>query len=316
MDPKGDTGPVGNRDDEWEKELPSLVSGILDSYQKHGGINLQEQHNLPSRKEVSDLLNELLGLLFPGYFGLRGITRSDAQYVVGNALHTLHARLASLTERSLKYECMKDETRPVDVYAEKARRVSRELLSKIPKIRAHLQEDIQAAYDGDPAAKSIQEVIMSYPAILAIATYRLAHELYEEGIPFLSRMMAEKAHSLTGIDIHPGARIGRGFFIDHGTGTVVGETTIIGDNVKLYQGVTLGALSFPKDERGRIIKGGKRHPTIEDNVVIYAGATILGGKTVIGHDSIIGGNSWIVGPVPPNSKIVENGVRNRKPSKD
>lgn len=297
--------------DAWNSSLPDLVSRILESYQDQGGINLREQQNLPSRKEVGDLLDDLLALMFPGYFGLRGISRSDAPYVVGNAVNSLYELLEDLIERCLKYECTKDEKCPVDVCAEKAHEVALYLLKNVPKIRAYLAEDIQAAYDGDPAAKSIHDVILSYPAIVAIATYRLAHELYEHGVPLLPRMLTEKAHSLTGIDIHPGAKIGRSFFIDHGTGTVVGETAVIGNNVKLYQGVTLGALSFPKDERGKIIKGGKRHPTVEDNVVIYAGATILGGNTVIGHDSVIGGNCWIVGCVPPNTKVTERPARHR-----
>jgi len=297
--------PAQRARSEWKEGLPGLVDHILKSYDKHGGVNFQEQHNLPSKKEVSEVLNELLALLFPGYFGLHGISKSDAQYVVGDALHGLYDRLEDLIERSLKYVCDREVVCPVDICAERANKVAARLLRSIPEIRSLLKDDVQAAYDGDPAAKSLQEVIMSYPAILAIATYRLAHILYEEDIPFLPRMMGEQAHSLTGIDIHPGAKIGRYFFIDHGTGAVVGETTVIGDNVKLYQGVTLGALSFPKDERGRVIKGGKRHPTIEDNVVIYSGATILGGHTVIGHDSVIGGNCWIVGPIPPNTKVTE-----------
>lgn len=287
----------------WNVDLSRLVSEILENYQDHGGINLREQQNLPSRKEVSDLLDDLLALLFPGYFGLRGISKTDARYLVDNALHSLFGLLEDLIEKCLKHQCKEEQNCPVDVCAEKANNVAAGLLVKIPRIREYLEEDIQAAYDGDPAAKSIEEVILSYPAILAIATYRIAHELCEDGTPLLPRMMSEKAHSLTGIDIHPGARIGRRFFIDHGTGAVIGETTIIGNNVKMYQGVTLGALSFPKDERGKIIKGGKRHPTIEDNVVIYSGATILGGKTVIGHDSVIGGNCWIVEPVPPKTKV-------------
>jgi len=297
--------PISKFKMEWNRRLPELVSRVVESYESHGGINFQEQHNLPSRKEVSDLLDDLLSVLFPGFFGLRGISKSDAQYVVGNALHGLHDSLEDLVERSLKYECHREEKCPTDICAEKATRVASSLLNKIPDIREILQEDIQAAYDGDPAAKSIQEVIMSYPSILAIATYRLAHGLYAEDIPYLPRMMGETAHSMTGIDIHPGARIGRSFFIDHGTGAVIGETTVIGRNVKLYQGVTLGALSFPKDERGRIIKGGKRHPTIEDDVVIYSGATILGGETVVGHDSVVGGNCWIVSSVPPGTKVSE-----------
>ena len=166
-----------------------------------------------------------------------------------------------------------------------------------------LSGDIQAAYSGDPAAVSTEEVILSYPCVLAITTYRLAHELYLSGVPLIPRIMSEHLHSLTGIDIHPGAKIGKNFFIDHGTGVVIGETAEIGDNVKLYQGVTLGALSFPKDEKGNIIKGRKRHPTVGNNVVIYSGATLLGAETVIGDNVVIGGNVWITGPVASGTKI-------------
>jgi len=168
-----------------------------------------------------------------------------------------------------------------------------------------LSEDIQAAYDGDPAAKSTDEVILSYPCVLAIATYRIAHELYVRGVPFMPRIMTEYAHSQTGIDIHPGAKIGKSFFIDHGTGVVIGETTEVGDNVKIYQGVTLGALSFPKDEKGCIVRGRKRHPTVGNNVVIYSGATILGSEAVIGDNSVIGGNAWITSPIPPGTKVIQ-----------
>jgi serine O-acetyltransferase len=181
--------------------------------------------------------------------------------------------------------------------------VVKEVLEKIPQIRELLSGDIKAAYDGDPAAMSNEEVILSYPCVLAITTHRIAHELYLRGVPLIPRIMSEHVHSMTGIDIHPGARIGKNFFIDHGTGVVIGETTEIGDNVKMYQGVTLGALSFPRDEKGRIIKGRKRHPTIGNNVVIYSGATLLGPGAVIGDNVVIGGNVWITSPVPSNTKI-------------
>jgi serine O-acetyltransferase len=179
-----------------------------------------------------------------------------------------------------------------------------DFLRALPALRALLAEGVQAAYDGDPAAKSSGEVIFSYPATVAITTYRLAHQLLELGVPLLPRILSEQAHAVTGIDIHPGAAIGRRFFIDHGTGVVIGETTEIGDDCKLYQGVTLGALSFPKDACGQLIRGQKRHPTLEDRVTVYAGATILGGDTVIGHDSVIGGNVWLTESVPPHSKVV------------
>jgi serine O-acetyltransferase len=176
------------------------------------------------------------------------------------------------------------------------------LLSQLPKIRELLKGDVGAAFDGDPAAKSYEEIVVSYPCIIAIATYRIAHELYLKDVPLIPRIMSECAHSKTGIDIHPGARISKNFFIDHGTGVVIGETTIIGENVKIYQGTTLGALSFPKDERGKIIKGGKRHPTIEDNVTIYAEATILGDVT-IGKGATVGGNVWIKQSVPAGTTV-------------
>jgi serine O-acetyltransferase len=181
------------------------------------------------------------------------------------------------------------------------------LLSRLPKIRELLKGDVGAAFDGDPAAQSHEEIVISYPGITAISTYRVAHELYLLEVPLLPRIMSECAHSETGIDIHPGAKIGKNFFIDHGTGVVIGETTIIGKNVKVYQGTTLGAMSFPKDARGRIIKGGKRHPTIEDNVTIYAEATILG-DIVIGKNSVIGGNVWLNKSVPPGTTVTVAGA--------
>jgi serine O-acetyltransferase len=181
--------------------------------------------------------------------------------------------------------------------------VVKELLEEIPEIRSLLSGDIEAAYGGDPAAVSNEEVILSYPCVLAIATYRIAHELYLRGVPLIPRIMSEHVHSLTGIDIHPGAKIGKNFFIDHGTGVVIGETSEIGDNVKLYQGVTLGALSFPKDEKGQVIKGRKRHPTIGNNVVIYSGATLLGPDAVVGDNVVIGGNVWVTSPVASGTKL-------------
>ena len=178
-----------------------------------------------------------------------------------------------------------------------------QLLEEMPRLRAVLMGDVHAAYGGDPAAREHDEIILSYPCVTAIATYRIAHELYKRDIPLIPRIMSEWAHSLTGIDIHPGAEIGENFFIDHGTGVVIGETSIIGQNVKLYQGVTLGALSFRRDMNGRLVKGGKQHPTIENEVVIYSGATVLGGETTIGARSVIGANVWLTASVPPNTKV-------------
>ena len=184
-----------------------------------------------------------------------------------------------------------------------AKAIVAEFISRLPEVRRLVDSDVSAAYDGDPAATSRMEVVMAYPGLYAVTVHRLAHELYRLGVPILPRVMSELAHSKTGIDIHPGATIGERFFIDHGTGVVIGETTVIGRNVRLYQGVTLGGLSFEKDSSGALVKGLKRHPNIEDNVVIYANATILGGDTTIGHDSEIGGNVWLKDSVPPNSRV-------------
>ena len=184
-----------------------------------------------------------------------------------------------------------------------AKRIAAEFVAALPEVKRLVETDVVAAYEGDPAATSRMEVVMAYPGLYAVTVHRLAHELYRAGVPIIPRVMSELAHSKTGIDIHPGATIGERFFIDHGTGVVIGETTVIGRNVRLYQGVTLGGLSFDKDEKGVLVKGLKRHPNIEDNVVIYANATILGGETVIGHDSEIGGNVWLKDSVPPNSRV-------------
>ncbi|MGQ9514948.1 MAG: serine O-acetyltransferase EpsC [Thermoproteota archaeon] len=272
-------------------------------YEGEGGINIREECDLPSREEAVKILNDFLTLMFPGYLGNMEFTRANLRESIIELLDSIYSNLRIQIERSLKYDCKKTKMCPIDICALHAEEVTKEVIEKIPEIRQQLMGDIYAAYDGDPAAKSFDEVIVSYPSVLAIATYRIAHLLYERGVPLIPRIMSEYAHSVTGIDIHPGAEIGRNFFIDHGTGTVIGETTIIGDNVKLYQGVTLGALSFPRDDRGKIVKGGKRHPTIEDNVVIYAGATILGGKTTIGKGSVIGGNVWITQSIPPYTKV-------------
>jgi serine O-acetyltransferase len=217
-------------------------------------------------------------------------------------MHSLHTRLEEEIAKSLKYVCLKEKECPIDVCKERAQKITEELLEYIPEIKRSVSGDIQAAYEGDPAATSLEEIILSYPCVYAIATYRVAHELYTRKVPLIPRMMTEHAHSLTGIDIHPGAKIGKNFFIDHGTGVVIGETTDIGNNVRIYQGVTLGGKSFPREEIPRL-RGNKRHPTIEDDVVIYSEATILGGETVIGKGSVIGGNVWITSSIPPNTTV-------------
>ncbi|MEM1587009.1 MAG: serine O-acetyltransferase EpsC [Candidatus Bathyarchaeia archaeon] len=292
-------------EEDWLKEgLPNLIEKIVESYEKHGGINQSGDMELPSKQAIIEILEDLLSIIFPGYFGNTKVNNANIRYFVGSVLSSVYSRLVDEVEKSLRYISRHFGVVSDEVCRRRARAVVKEVLEKLPEIRAMLIGDVQAAYDGDPAAKSTDEVILSYPCVLAIATYRIAHELYIRGVPLIPRIMTEYAHSITGIDIHPGAKIGKNFFIDHGTGVVIGETTEIGDNVKIYQGVTLGALSFPKDERGKIIKGLKRHPTVGDNVVIYSGATILGGETIIGSDAVIGGNAWITSSIPPGTKVI------------
>jgi len=293
-----------NADENWiEAGLPKLVDNVMTNYQKFGGMDHIGGKDLPSKETVVEVLEELFTVLFPGYLGKVEVTKANIRYFLGTTLASIYTRLTMEVEKSLKYICRKIRECPEDICQKRAQVVVRELLERLPEVRSLLSGDIQAAYDGDPAAVSNEEVILSYPCVLAITTYRIAHELYLRGVPLIPRIMSEHVHSLTGIDIHPGAKIGKNFFIDHGTGVVIGETTEIGDNVKLYQGVTLGALSFPKDEKGRIIKGRKRHPTVGNNVVIYSGATLLGAEAVVGDDVVIGGNVWITSKVAPGTRI-------------
>ncbi len=286
-----------------EKGVPKLVDQIMANYEKFGGMDHLEGRDLPSKKIVIEVLEDLLTILFPGYLGESEITKANIRYHLATKLTSVYTRLTEEVEKSLKYICRKISECPRDVCQKRAQIVVKELLEDLPEIRSLLSSDIQAAFSGDPAAVSTEEVILSYPCVLAITTYRIAHELYVRCVPLIPRIMTEHMHSLTGIDIHPGAKIGRSFFIDHGTGVVIGETAEIGENVKLYQGVTLGALSFPKDEKGNIIKGRKRHPTIGNNVVIYSGATLLGAEAVIGDNVVIGGNVWVTSPISSGTKI-------------
>lgn len=258
---------------------------------------------LPDRASVIQIVDDLLEVIYPGYFGRKYVEASNIEYHIGDLIDSIYARLTHEIYRSIRPNC-RSTSHDCEHCHELAEEESLALLRKVPELRSQLSVDVQAAFDGDPAAKSIDEVIFSYPAIFAITIYRIAHELNLQGIPLLPRIMTEHAHSVTGIDIHPGATIGRGFFIDHGTGVVIGETTVIGNNVKLYQGVTLGALSFAMDEEGRLVRGKKRHPTIEDDVVIYAGATILGGNTKIGRGCVIGGNVWLTRSVDAHTRVV------------
>ncbi len=267
------------------------------------GVNLSRPGlNLAGQKAVHRVLERLISILFPGCHGEQPVDGKRLERYLRKELHGAAAVLAEQTEHAFEYACSHRQRPHCGACRTRAEKAVCRLLENLPEIQAILEEDAEAAYEGDPAAQSTLEVVMSYPGLYAIAVHRIAHVLYREGVPLIPRMMSEYAHSKTGIDIHPGAQIGPRFFIDHGTGVVVGETTVIGRNVKLYQGVTLGALSFPQDAQGRLVKGIKRHPHVEDNVVIYGGATILGHITIGAH-SVIGGNVWLTHSVPPYSKV-------------
>jgi serine O-acetyltransferase len=285
-----------------QNRLAPIIEKILASYRDDKGINHIEGSNLPSREAVEEIVVDLLNVVFPGYYEKFEISREDVSLYIWERIVAVYHNLSREIAKSLK-SIATMEPKTDDELTAIAVEKTLSFLQRLPYIRQKLTGDVAAAYDGDPAAKSFDEIILCYPGLVAIAVYRIAHELYLLEIPLIPRIMAEFSHSKTGIDIHPGATIGDNFFIDHGTGVVIGETSAIGTAVRIYQGVTLGALSFKKDKDGRVMKGGKRHPTIEDNVVIYAGATILGGETVVGKNSIIGGNVWLLGSVPPNTTI-------------
>ncbi len=293
-----------------DRMTEGLVDAIVRTYRDDSGINFIDVRNLPVRQRVLHVREMLFELLFPGYAGKRDITQDNIRYIVGELICHIRTDLSEQISLALQHDCrLKDCS--AGGCADMAVKVTDDLLAAIPRIRQMLKGDVQAAYEGDPAAKSFEEIVISYPGIMAIATHRIAHELYLTEIPLIPRIMSEHAHSLTGIDIHPGARIGENFFIDHGTGVVIGETTVIGDNVKIYQGVTLGAMSFPRDERGRLIKGVRRHPTIEDDVTIYAEATILGNIT-IGRGATISGNAWVKESVPAGTIAASSVPRREK----
>ncbi|HPG38702.1 MAG TPA: serine O-acetyltransferase [bacterium] len=283
------------------QELEKISDEIVATYDKYGGINRIDGANLPTLQHIVEILDDFMQILFPGYFGNRMPARSNISFFVQSSIDSLFLRCTDEFCRACEFA--KKKYKVTKTCKNCHEQSALELIRKIPDIRSALKMDIKAGLDGDPAAKSTEEVILCYPYVYAIATHRVAHEIYKMDIPLVPRMMSEWAHRRTGIDIHPGAEIGSHFFIDHGSGVVIGETSQIGNNVKIYQGVTLGALSFKKKPDGTIVKGGKRHPTIEDRATIYSGATILGGDTIIGHDSVIGANTWITASVPPKTLV-------------
>ena len=290
-----------------KEQLPLLTDRIVRTYTEVPTINHLGHLPLPSYEEVISAVEDLREIIYPGFRRRTGLHSGNVTYHVGDLIDRLHDRLTTQIARALRHEervCHGDDARLEEVdYEAKGQAMAIDFLERIVDVRRILATDVDSAFDGDPACRSRDEVIFCYPGLEAITIYRLAHEMHRIGVPFIPRMLTEFAHKQTGIDIHPGATIGNHFFIDHGTGVVVGETCHIGNHVKLYQGVTLGALSFPTDADGNLIRNVKRHPTIEDRVVIYANATVLGGKTVIGHDSVVGSSVWLTKSVAPHTTV-------------
>ena len=298
------------------KAAAELKARLLGSYMGDERARRISQRYLPSREAIVEVLELILDLMYPGYFGRRDLNSDNLGAHVADRVAALVPKLEREMEHCLCYGREREAGRERDAGRERAggppefgecapraHELAEIFLSRLPDIRNLLIRDVQAAFDGDPAATNLDEVILAYPGVLAVSVYRIAHALYDLGVPMMARIMTEWAHSKTGADIHPGANIGAAFFIDHATGVVIGETTVIGDGVKLYQGVTLGALSFPRDASGQIIRGKKRHPTVESGSTLYANATVLGGQTVVGADSVIGGSVFLTRSVPPRSRV-------------
>lgn len=284
-----------------KEALPEITEALVATYTECGATHHLGHKPLPSRDAIVEIIADLMEVLYPGYGRRQNLHIGNIEYHIGDLIDGLHDKITQQTARTLRHECEQDG-KEMDCEAV-AQQKTVALLARLPDLRTLLEQDVNAAFEGDPAAKSLYEIIFCYPGLEAVTVYRIAHELVKLGVPLIPRMMTEAAHSKTGIDIHPGAQIGPGFFIDHGTGVVIGETCEIGPHVKLYQGVTLGALSFPRDASGNIIRGKKRHPTLEHDVVVYANATILGGDTVIGHHSVIGSNVWLTQSVEPYTSV-------------
>jgi len=284
--------------------LRNLTGQLLDSYLADERARRIAHRYLPSREAIEEILQSVLDLMYPGYFGRRDLSAANLDAHVAGLVESLAPKLEREMEHCLCYGREREAGLPEFTgCASRAHELAEIFMSRLPEIRGLLIRDVQAAFDGDPAATNLDEVILAYPGVLAVSVYRIAHALYDLGVPMMARIMTEWAHSKTGADIHPGAAIGAAFFIDHATGVVIGETTIIGERVKLYQGVTLGALSFPRDANGQIIRGRKRHPTVESGSTLYANATVLGGNTVVGEDSVIGGSVFLTHSVPPRSRV-------------
>lgn len=284
------------------RDVPPIVRRLVKSWRKNECFDQEGSIPNPSHEAIIKIIEQSRRVLFPGYFTQATINPANLEYYLGQELTGLLETLSQQINLSIQHDCFRFD-QPCSHCNERGHLTALKFIQTLPRIADELTTDIRATMEGDPAAKGYDEIIFSYPGLLAITVYRLAHELINLQVPVIPRIMTEHAHSLTGIDIHPGATIGKNFFIDHGTGVVVGETTEIGNRVRIYQGVTLGALSLPRDAGDRY-RNKKRHPTIEDEVIIYANTTILGGETVIGARSIIGGNIWITESVPPDTKVL------------
>ncbi len=286
----------------YRTKLPQIVQKIIESCHQKKCNSHVDYEPIPSKESVISIIDTFMEILFPGYFTSEKLDPVNLSFHIGQCVTRLFNMLSQQVISSIRHDCLRHDLTCQECN-QRGFDISLKVLERVPSIRDVLATDVQAAFDGDPAAKSYDEIIFSYPGIFAITVYRVAHVLYEYGVPMLPRIMTEYAHSKTGIDIHPGAKIGQRFVIDHGTGVVIGETATIGKDVRIYQGVTLGALSIPKDACEQL-RGRKRHPDIEDDVVIYSGATILGGDTVIGARSVIGGNVWLTESVPPDTQVI------------
>jgi serine O-acetyltransferase len=293
---------VGMKQGESQSQFETIVDAVAHSYAHGREIDSLETAALPSRRKIVEALHHLEHVAYLGFYTTKALRPDNLRHHLAEHLYAAAALFTEQIARAVVY-ARRGGPGPEAVDLQWSESVVNAVFAEIPCVREQLSLDVNAAFNGDPAAKSIEEVVFSYPTVQAITTYRLAHEFHKRGVPMIPRIMSEHAHNLTGIDIHPGAEIGKRVFIDHGTGVVVGETAVIGDGVKLYQGVTLGALSVPRDAAGVLIRETKRHPTIENGVTIYAGATILGGNTVIGANSVIGANTWVTESVPPNTRV-------------
>jgi serine O-acetyltransferase len=283
------------------KALPGKADKIIESCDDTECFTHIDYKPIPSKSYIIEIIEKIREILYPGYFGTEKLDPQNLKYMMGQSVSVLYDMLTEQIVSSFQHDCFRYNL-PCSECLSRGRKICLEFLDFVPSIRKILATDVRATYEGDPAAKSHDEIIFSYPGIYAITVYRAAHVLFELEVPLLPRIMTEHAHSVTGIDIHPGAKIGERFVIDHGTGVVIGETSVIGKNVRIYQGVTLGALSVPGNE-AVLLRGRKRHPTIEDDVIIYSGATILG-EAVIGKGSVIGGNVWITESVPPDTRVI------------